>query len=138
MTASGPSSTATAAAGMTGEVGAARFQRAQRLVKPAEFQAAYRSGRRFGNEWLTVAVRPNDQAAARLGLSIAARTVGNAVSRNRLRRLIRDSFRLSQHLLPPADFVIGARTAARLASAPVLRAGLQRLWNQVIEAWAKR
>jgi ribonuclease P protein component len=87
---------------------------------------------------LTATVRPNEQAVARLGLSIAARTVGNAVSRNRLRRLIRESFRLQQTTLPPVDVVIGARSAARVASAPDLRAGLQQLWNQIIEAWARR
>ena len=118
--------------------GAGRFRRAQRLRRPAEFQAVYRQGRRFGNELLTATVRPNEQKTARLGLSIAARTVGNSVSRNRLRRLIRDSFRLQQLSLPPADIVIGARTAARAASAPELRAGLQRLWNQINEAWAQR
>ena len=115
-----------------------RFQPAQRLRRPAEFQVAYRVGRRFGNELLSASVRPNDQSAARLGLSIAARTVGNSVSRNRLRRLIRDGFRLQQWSLPPVDIVIGARTAARTASAPQLRAGLQRLWIEINEAWAKR
>jgi ribonuclease P protein component len=73
---------------------------------------------------------------ARLGLSIAARTVGNAVHRNRLRRLIRESFRQQQ--LPPVDIVIGARTAARAAPAVTLRAALQRLWKQIDEAWAQK
>jgi ribonuclease P protein component len=71
-----------------------------------------------------------------LGLSIAARTVGNAVHRNRLRRLIRESFRQQQ--LPPVDIVIGARTAARTATAVTLRAALQRLWKQIDEAWARK
>jgi ribonuclease P protein component len=71
-----------------------------------------------------------------LGLSIAARTVGNAVHRNRLRRLIRESFR--QQRLPPVDIVIGARTAARTAAAATLRAALQRLWKQIDEAWARK
>lgn len=115
-----------------------RFQRSQRLRRPAEFQAAYRQGRRFGNELLTATVRPNDQPSARLGLSIAARTVGDAVNRNRLRRQIRESFRLQQQHLPPVDIVIGARDAARGAAAPALRESLQVLWKQIIEAWARR
>jgi ribonuclease P protein component len=115
-----------------------RFQRSQRLRRPAEFQAAYRQGRRFGNELLSATVRPNDQPSARLGLSIAARTVGDAVNRNRLRRQIRESFRLQQQQLPPVDIVIGAREAARGATAGALRASLQVLWKQIIEAWAQR
>jgi ribonuclease P protein component len=120
-------------------VGTARFQRSQRLRRPIEFRAAYAEGRRFGNELLTATVRLNEPGSGpRLGLSIAARSVGNAVSRNRLRRLIRESFRLQQRRLPPVDIVIGARDAARGAPAPQLRAAVQRLWKQINEAWEQR
>lgn len=107
------------------------------MRRPSEFKAAYAQGRRFGNELLSASVRANDGTRARLGLSIAARTVGNAVHRNRLRRLIRESFRQQQRL-PPVDIVIGARNAARTATPVDLRAALQRMWTQIDEAWSPR
>jgi ribonuclease P protein component len=107
------------------------------LRRPADFRATYTQGRRFGNELLSATVRPNEGPRARLGLSIAARTVGNAVHRNRLRRLIRESFR-QQRQLPAVDIVIGARNAARTAPPVELRAALQRMWKQIDEAWVQK
>lgn len=113
------------------------FQRSQCLRSGAQFQGVYRQGRRFGNELLTAAVCANVSGRPRLGLSIAARTVGNAVARNRLRRVIRESFRLCQLDLPAVDIVIGARNAARGAQAPAVRTALSKLWKQIIDTCAK-
>ena len=97
-------------------VGTTRFQRSQRLRRPAQFKAAYAQGRRFGNELFTASVRANEgSASARLGLSIAARAVGNSVSRNRLRRQIRESFRLRQGetIILPANKPHAVKAATR-------------------------
>ncbi|WP_084332632.1 ribonuclease P protein component [Marinobacterium jannaschii] len=45
----------------------------------------------------------------RLGFVISKKNVRRAVQRNRVRRIIRESFRLNQHDLPPVDIVILAR-----------------------------
>jgi ribonuclease P protein component len=73
----------------------------------------------------------NDKGCARIGLAVASRTAGGSVERNRLRRIIRESFRLHQHELPPVDLVVSARSAARKAARSALRADLDALWNEV-------
>jgi ribonuclease P protein component len=67
----------------------------------------------------------------RIGLSTAARIVGNAVRRNRIKRLVRESFRQHQHELPNVDIVVNARGGAREADNESIRRSLQRHWEAI-------
>jgi ribonuclease P protein component len=107
-----------------------------RLRHKGDFDAAYARGRRFGDGFFAVTVKRNDVGAPRLGLAVAVKVAGGAVARNRLRRIIRESFRLHQRELPAADLVVGARPAARTASATALRESLAALWKKVGEQCA--
>jgi len=75
---------------------------------------------------------PNELGYARLGMSVSYRTVGNAVCRNRIRRLIREVFRLNHATLPALDFVVTSRPGARNAEKPALLTSLERLFADVI------
>jgi len=108
-----------------------RLPRARRMRRPAEFKQVYAAGKRFGNEFFSVSAHPNGLACARLGMSIAARILRRAVDRNRLRRLIRESFRVHQLTLPPLDIVIGARAGVLSADNARLRSALEKLWLKI-------
>ncbi|MGA0799391.1 MAG: ribonuclease P protein component [Steroidobacteraceae bacterium] len=107
-----------------------RFPAANRVLRKVDFESAYRQGRRHGNPLFSLVIHQAATAVPRLGMAIAAKTVGNAVARNKLRRIIRESFRHAQHRLPAADYIIGARAAVRGASAQSIRESLEGLWTQ--------
>jgi ribonuclease P protein component len=107
-----------------------RFLPCHRLRRAADFDRVYRNGRRAGDGLFAVNALANDAGYARLGLSVSERSVGNAVRRNRVRRIVRELFRLRHATLPPADFVVTSRAGARDADRPAIESSLERLFTQ--------
>ena len=73
----------------------------------------------------------NQDGHPRLGLAIATRVFGSAVARNRIKRLIRESFRMNQYALPAVNITIGARDSARGKTPAELRFSLERTWKSI-------
>ncbi len=82
---------------------------------------------------LTVLARNNGESHPRLGLAISKRQIRNAIDRNRIKRLVRESFRLRQHTLGGLDFVVMARSAALQADHETLRRSLQTHWDRLVK-----
>lgn len=69
-------------------------------------------------------LRDDAPAGARLGLAVSRKVDPRAVGRNRIKRVLRDEFRQRRAALPAGAYVVVARTAARTADNPALRAAL--------------
>ena len=83
------------------------FPRASRIKQSRDFARARMKGKRLVSGCLILNWLP--ASATRLGV-ITGKKLGNAVARNRARRLMRESFRLHQHeLVQPVDLVLVAR-----------------------------
>jgi ribonuclease P protein component len=82
---------------------------------------------------LTVLARQNDLEYPRLGLAVARKAAGSAVCRNRLKRLIRESFRRRQDQLPAVDCIVMAKPGAASAENRELAASLEQHWQRIIE-----
>jgi ribonuclease P protein component len=104
-----------------------QFRPHHRLHAPAEFERVYRQGRRAGDNLFAVNALPNEHGWARLGMSVSTRTVGNAVNRNRVRRIIREVFRAHMTELPAMDFVVTSRPGAKTAMRDAIASSLQAL-----------
>ena len=107
-----------------------------RLRSKLQFDAIYAAGRRIDDRFFGLRIKPNGLAYPRMGMAVAVKTAGNAVLRNRLRRLVRESFRLAQHELPSVDIVVAAKFPTAGAPATALRASLATLWNRVASTCA--
>ena len=69
-----------------------RFGKARRVRRSGEYQRAFKAGIRVHGRFFTVVMSPNGTALVRVGI-VASRKLGDAVTRNRAKRLIREVFR---------------------------------------------
>ena len=113
------------------------FPNSRHLRLPSEFSAVYEARVRESRGPLMVYALPNTLGYPRLGMSVN-RKVGTAVRRNRIRRLIRESFRLLQHDLPQG-YVLGVVVRPH---EPLILAEYQKLLMALIlklhRAWQSR
>ena len=114
-----------------------RFPRASRLTDKPQFDAVHRQGQRSSDALFLVLTRPNEAGHARLGLAVGIKAAGNAVKRNRIKRLARESFRHRQHDIPALDIVVNARPAATTSSSAEIRASLQSHWDRIVRRCAR-
>ncbi|RLA41359.1 MAG: ribonuclease P protein component [Gammaproteobacteria bacterium] len=86
------------------------FGRSKRLLTKGAYKAVFDdSPYRVSHRNLLMLARPNGLNEARLGLIVAKKNVRLAVKRNRIKRVVRNSFRLNQQTLETLDIVFLAR-----------------------------
>jgi ribonuclease P protein component len=97
----------------------------------ADFDNVFQNGQRSADRYFTVLFHPNNLDRPRLGFAISKQKVRLAVGRNRLRRLVRESFRHRAPGLPAVDLVFLARDAVKTAANPEIVASLDLHWARI-------
>jgi ribonuclease P protein component len=76
-----------------------RFPKECRLRKSEEYQLVYSQGRRFDGEFMVVFILPSNSQLHKVGITASKKAIGKAHDRNRAKRLLRETYRLSKNEL---------------------------------------
>lgn len=125
------------------------FSRQIRLLKPDEYSRVFKNPVRSSDRYLTILAvvrEPSDTTSlentdpllnSRLGLAISKKNAKRAVDRNRIKRLIRESFRKHLHILPAVDLVVMAKPVTKNADNQQIFQSLEQHWNKLAQNFQK-
>jgi ribonuclease P protein component len=105
--------------------------RTARLLRPADFTALRGRSMRISTRNFVAEYLATANTGVRLGMAVSRRVSKLAVVRNRIRRTIRESFRLRRATLPCVDVLLIARTQAAGQINAILRDDLETIWNKL-------
>lgn len=107
-----------------------RFGRSLRLRRSEDFRRVQRRGQRRKTRHLVLVWLPATRELPRFGLAVSKK-VGNAVTRNRVKRWIREAIRRNRHGLTGLDAVLIARPGAGASTFPVVQAEVVELFDAI-------
>jgi ribonuclease P protein component len=107
------------------------FTKADRILKRHEFIALAKTGRRIQNEYFIAVFSPGRHGRSRLGITVTKK-VGGAVKRNKIKRLVREFFRLNRQFLSGVwDINIIAKNQNTDITSEKAYRSLQNIFNRI-------
>jgi ribonuclease P protein component len=100
-------------------------------LKACEYDYVFAQPKKINRTEATLYVRPNSQGHARIGLLVSKRSVRFAVARNRIKRLIRESFRHQHASIKAVDIVFVARHKLQFVENKEMFQLFSNLWDQL-------
>lgn len=100
-------------------------------MKSHEFRHFVKFGKKVSNKEFLVSAKPNQFKHPRLGMVVSKKCSKKAVERNRIKRVIRESFRYHQHLLDGFDLLVVTRKGVVAQSKAEFRLQLDNKWQQL-------
>ncbi len=109
----------------------AGFARCDRLLTPQEYSWVFQQPVKSADGYFTVLGRRRGGGPSRLGLVVSKKNVKRAVDRNRIKRVIRESFRHNRLALDEMDIVVLGRRGVESQSNRILADSLSRHWKTI-------
>jgi ribonuclease P protein component len=108
------------------------LKKSDRILKRPEFLCLSDAGQRFYTDLFIVLFRPANSGRSRIGITVS-RKIGGAVQRNRIKRLIRESFRLNRHLFTsPLQISLIARKGSAEQSNLAITQALKAIYDNLM------
>lgn len=104
-----------------------------RMSQARDIKRVFESSLRISNAYITIRARRRASETPRLALAIAKKHVSSAVKRNRIKRIVRESFRRNVVLLAMLDVVVISRPALAGIDNASLRQALDAEWPNLVE-----
>ncbi|MFV5212243.1 ribonuclease P protein component [Azonexus caeni] len=119
---------------------AASFARRYRLTKTDEYSSVFGFRKAIRGNWLMLHYlpRPEGDIDARLGLVIGKKLLKRAVDRNRVKRIVREQFRLRRSALPVCDLIVRLATKPLPLDGKAIAADINALFDRLCRPRAKR
>ena len=114
-----------------------RLKKDNRLLNAAAFGRVFKKATRSRDKWFTVLARENDKEYGRLGLAISKKHCRQATGRNRIKRVVRESFRQNQAEIAGLDVVVINQPAAANATNRALFDSMADHWRRCQKARGK-
>jgi len=107
------------------------FPQSARLKTAEAFSHVFKRATKLNYREFNVYVRANDLGSPRLGLAISKKSAKKAVTRNLIKRVIRENFRTNQDDLAGLDIIIVAKYAAGQSSRKQLHLVIRSVWKRL-------
>ncbi|WP_218312111.1 ribonuclease P protein component [Alteromonas antoniana] len=112
-------------------MGENQFSRELRLLTPSHFTYVFDDAIPAVSPSFTILARHNSLDNPRLGITLSKKRIRKAHDRNRIKRLIRESFRHRRQALPCVDIIVVGKSGADRMSNGEIYAQLEKLWRKL-------
>ena len=105
------------------------FDKSRRLLKKSDYDHVFNQAKKLVTSDFIVLYCENSIGHARIGLALSKKMIAKANQRNRVKRMLRESFRT--RLLPAIDIIILARTGVAKVDNSTITARLNTAWDKL-------
>lgn len=112
------------------------FDKTRRLLKKSDYDYVFSQAKKIVTPEFIILYRDNMIGHTRLGLALSKKMIAKAHDRNRVKRLLRETFRTDKRL-PPVDIIVLARPGTGKVPNSIISAILGNAWNKLSASYEK-